>query len=220
MLSSWRIPLVLLSLGAMVAPVAPPATAAPPDPCDGPDVFRCAEETFDIDLEIDEVGELPDVIAFGSRLVIWYWEGDCKYRQVVIVWVRNLPALQDVMRALGTNKWNAMGELSRADYLALLSSGALQVLRTEPRQVEACLKDPGLPPCELPWEPIVIEVIDWPDEDILLMSAPEPVGDPATCFSVDLERGPIIGPVPEVAIPFFFFDAKDVSRVRELLNRR
>jgi hypothetical protein len=221
MLSSWRIWLVLLSLGAMVAPLAPPtAIAAPPEPCDGSDVFRCVEATLGIDLEI-EVADLPDRVAFGSRLVIWYWDGDCKYRQVVIVRVVNLPALQDFMRPLGTNKWSAMGELSRADYLSLLASGALQVLFTEPPVVEACKKDPGLPPCELPWEPVVIEVIDWPDEDILLMSAPAPVGDPALCFSVDLERGPIvIGPVPEVAVPFFFFDANDVKRIREALGRQ
>lgn len=220
MISSWRIRLVLLSLGAMVAPLAaPPATAAPPEACSGADMFRCVEEELGIELDV-EVDELPDHVALGSRLVIWYWDGDCKWRQVVIVRVVNLPALQDHMRALGTNEWNAMGELSRADYLALLASGALQVLFTEPPEVEACVKEPGLPPCELPGDPIVIEVIDWPDEDILMMSSFEPVKDPKFCFSVDLERGPIIDPVPDMAVPFFFFDARDTKRVRELLNRR
>ncbi len=173
---------------------------------------------IDLDVEVDE---LPDHVAIGTRLVIWYWDGDCKYRQVVIVRVLSLPQLQDVMRPLGANEWNAMGELSRADYLALLASGSLFVLFTEPPEVEACVKDPpGLPPCELPWEPIVIEIIPWPEEEVLLMSSLEPVKDPKFCFSVDLERGPVIDPVPDVMVPFFFFDARDVKRVKELLNQR
>ncbi len=215
----WRTRLVLLCSCAALALLAatPSGSAAPGEDCEA-DMFRCVEETLGIDLEI-EVDDMPEVIAFGTRLVIYYWDGDCKYRQVVIVRVRNLPALQDVMRALGANEWNALGELSRDDYRALVTAGALQVLRTEPPEVEACVKDPGPPPCELPWSPIIIEVVRDPG-DILIIASLEPIKDPESCFSVDLDRTPIFDPMPHVAVPFFFFDEKDLGRVKELFNPR
>jgi hypothetical protein len=210
--------LLLLSCAALALLAAPPAgSAAPPEECRS-DVFHCVEETMGIDLDV-EVQELPDHVAFGTRLVIYYWDGDCKYRQVVVVRVLDLPQLQDIVRLLGANEWNAMGELSRDEYRAALAGGTLLELFTEPPEVEACKADPGLPPCELPGEPIVIEVVDAP-EDILMMSSFEPVKNPKFCFSADLERGPIIDPVPDIAVPFFFFDAKDTQRIVELLNRR
>lgn len=215
----WRLRAALLSSLAALAltSAAPTGTAAPGGDCRA-DLFRCVEAELGIDLEL-EADQVPDRIAFGTRLVTYYWDGECKYRQVVIVRVIDLPALQDVMRALGANKWNALGELSRDDYLALLAAGALQPLRAEPPEVEACRKDPGLPPCELPGEPIVIEVVPEPG-DILMVSALEPIGDPALCFSVDLDRTPVFGPMPDVAVPFFFFDERDVERVKRLLDPR
>ena len=217
--NQWRHRAALLSSCAALALVsaAPTGIAAPGGECSA-DVFRCVEDHLGIDFEID-AEEIPHQIAFGTRLVTYYWDGDCKYRQVVIVRVIDLAALQHVMRALGANKWNALGQLSRDDYRALLSAGALQVLRTEPPVVEACAKDPGVPPCELPWEPIVIEVVPEPG-DILMVSGLEPIGNPALCFSVDLDRTPVFGPMPDVAVPFFFFDVRDVERVRRLLNPR
>ncbi|HKE14945.1 MAG TPA: hypothetical protein VKB80_08785 [Kofleriaceae bacterium] len=218
--SRWRTRLFLLSLCAAPSLLAAPraTTAAPPEPCRG-DVFKCAEETLGVDLDV-EIGEQPEVVVFGTRLVIYWWDGDCKIRQVVIVTVANLPQLQDIMRPLGANEWNALGELSRADYQAALADGTLHLLFAEPPEVEGCKAVNPLPPCELPWGAISIDVIPWPDEEILLMSSLEPVENPEFCFSVDLERGPIIGPVPEVMVPFFFLDAKDVGRVTRLLNRR
>ncbi|HWM86865.1 MAG TPA: hypothetical protein VNO33_13525 [Kofleriaceae bacterium] len=205
-----------LLVAAMFMQPAPRADAAPPEPCTGP-VVKCTEEALGVDLEVDE--DLSDGITLGSRLVIYWWEDDCEYRQVVIVTVANLPHLQDIMRRLPANKWNAMGEVSRDDYRQALASGALFELFAEPPEPDAC-KQESLPPCELPGDPIVIEVIGWPDEDILLHGSLEPVTNPKFCFSIDLERGPIIGPVPEVMVPFFFLEGRDVKRVRELLNPR
>lgn len=215
----WRLRAAVLSSCAALAlmSAAPTGSASPGEECSA-DMLRCVEDHLGIDLEL-EAEEMPHQIAFGTRLVTYYWDGECKYRQVVIVRVVNLPALQDVMRALGANQWNALGELSRDDYRALLAAGALHVLRTEPPEVEACVKGPGLPPCELPGEPIVIEVVPEPG-DILMVSALEPIRNPQLCFSVDLDRTPIFGPMPDIAVPFFFFDARDVERVRQLLNPR
>jgi hypothetical protein len=211
--------LVLLPVCAALSLAAPPANSAPQDPCRA-EVVSCAAEALGVEFKVHDMQPGNGaVISFGVRLVVFWLDGDCEYRQVVIVTVNNFPQLQDIMHPLAANEWNAAGEVKREDYQAALASGALRELRAEPPELYTCMVE-ALPPCELPWGDIVIDPIPVDGGDLLLYSGLEPVENPEFCFSIDLERGPIVAPAPEVMVPFFFLREKDIPRFARLLNQR
>jgi hypothetical protein len=210
--------MLLLCTVLLLLPAAPVSRAAPGDPCPPDSVVKCVEETIGIDLTVHELPP-EHTISFGSTLVISWWEDDCEWRQVVIVAINNLPELLDHMTPLAANEWNAMGELSREEFQDLLARRILTVLWAGEPFMETCKKE-GLPPCELPWGEIVIDPIRWPDAPITLYSSLEPITNPEFCFSYDLEREPIIGPVPDVMVPFFFMRKKDIPLMRQLLREQ
>ena len=138
---------LLLLCGALLLLCRPSPTAARGgDPC-SPTTVKCVAQTLGIDLQAEAVP--AHAISFGSRLVIFWWDGDCEYRQVVIVTVASPQRLQAIMTPLAANKWNAMGQVKRDDYQQALADGALRELFAEPPQLETC-ETHALPPCERP----------------------------------------------------------------------
>lgn len=212
--------LALLFLGAVLILLLLPSMSRTAQAGDcHPTLIKCIEKELQIDLEVE--GKFPDSVIFSGRYLIYWNDGLCQYRQVVIVAIYDIKALNEIMTPLGSNQWNAMGQIALEAYEKAIAKGVLKELSAEPVEVECNdLKDDPLPPCELPWGPIVIDPIPWPDEDILLYSGLEPVANPQFCFSYNLDGPPILDPVKAIRVPFFFTAEEDIGKVADLLRQK
>lgn len=197
----------LVWLGVLMAILVVTSGATQVQDCQLEFVHCVASDLLGVELELSAEIDPSTLHIFIGRLLIFWEDSGCDYKQEVLVIIHDPQAVGNIMQPVGYPSM-AMGAIKQTDYQTALFNGWLTELSAGPVNKVCPIPNSSLPPCELPWEPIEVAPISGPDGDITFFSSGQSVPrgpiEPVFCFSYDLERGPIFDFAPDVQVPFFF----------------
>ena len=182
--------------------------------------IACAGETLGVPFEVHDADPYEPMFMVTSLLVqrvVSLVPVRCYDEWVALVAVSNMDALQPHLQYLGYHPSNAIGIIDYNDFHRLVRAGNVMTVLNQTTPTRICdIKDPQLPPCELPGGPIEIIPIIPDGSDILLLSSYKPVTNPKFCFSAEVGGTPPFDFAPKVQLPFFFVSPKEMDELKAL----